>query len=63
MDKNEEKKKATATHCYTYEINMIVQILAEDEKTAREQLDKQGGYVTRRDVALADSVALFSGKK
>ena len=63
MDKNDEKKKTTTTHCYTYEVNMIVQVLADDEKAAREQLDKQGGYVTKREVSLADSVALFNGKK
>lgn len=51
------------THAYTYEVKMIVQILAEDEKAARERLDGQGGYVTSREVKLKDSVALFNGKE
>ena len=51
------------THAYTYEVKMIVQILAEDEKSARERLDGQGGYVTSREVKLKDSVALFNGKE
>lgn len=51
------------THAYTYEVKMIVQILAEDEKAARERLDANGGYVTSREVNLKDSVALFNGKE
>ena len=51
------------THAYTYEVKMIVQILAEDEKAARERLDGQGGYVTSREVKLKDSVVLFNGKE
>lgn len=42
---------------------MVIQILAPDEKTAREQLDTQGGYVTKRDVNLLDSVELCNGKE
>lgn len=52
-----------STHAYTYEVKMVVQILAEDEKAARERLDGQGGYVTSREVKLKDSVALFNGKE
>lgn len=52
-----------ATHAYTYEVVMVVQILAEDEKEARNRLDNQGGYVTSRKVTLRDSVPLFNGKE
>jgi hypothetical protein len=41
---------------------MIVQILAEDEPKAADQLEKNGGYVTSRKVTLMDSVPLFNGK-
>lgn len=51
-----------ATHAYTYEVKMVVQILAEDEKEARNRLDNQGGYVTSREVVLKDSIPLFNGK-
>ena len=51
-----------ATHAYTYEVVMVVQILAEDEKEARSRLDNQGGYVTSRKVELKDSIPLFNGK-
>jgi len=61
MEGNMTKKEIT--HAYTYEINMVVQVMAEDEKTAKERLDAQGGYVSSREVTLKDSVALFSGKE
>ena len=57
MAENEE------TNCFTYKVEMIVQILAKDEQTAREQLDKNGGYVSNRSVSLMDSVALYNGSK
>lgn len=61
MAKTQQTKNTT--NAFTYEVKMIIQILAEDEKKAREQLDNQGGYVTKRDVVLLDSVELFSGKE
>jgi hypothetical protein len=53
--------KLEETSCYTYEVNMVIQVLAEDEESAREQLDKNGGYVTSRKVKLMDSIALYNG--
>jgi hypothetical protein len=49
------------TNCYTYEVKMIIQVLAKDEETAKDKLDKDGGYVTKRDVELKDSISLYSG--
>ena len=61
---NKNKDEGTlGTHAYTYEVVMVVQILAEDEKEARNRLDNQGGYVTSRKVTLRDSVPLFNGKE
>ena len=54
--------KIEETTCYTYKVEMIVQILAEDEPKAADQLEKNGGYVTSRKVVLMDSVPLFNGK-
>jgi hypothetical protein len=53
--------KAEDTSCYTYKVEMIIQILVEDEPKAVEQLEKNGGYVTSRKVTLMDSVPLFNG--
>jgi hypothetical protein len=46
------------TTCYTYKVEMIIQVLAETEPKALEKLNKDGGYVTNRSVKLLDSVAL-----
>ncbi len=54
--------KVEDTTCYTYKVEMIVQILAEDEPKAADQLEKNGGYVTSRKVVLMDSVPLFNGE-
>jgi len=59
------KKAGTVenTTCYTYKIEMLVQVLAKDEPTAMDQLEKSGGYVTNREVTLMDSVSLYNGEK
>lgn len=62
MSDKEENQGALDTHVYTYEVCMLIQVIAEDEKKAKEQLDSQGGYVTSREVTLKDSVKLFNGK-
>ena len=51
------------TTCYTYKVEMLIQVLAKDEPTALEQLEKSGGYVTDRQVNLMDSVSLYNGEK
>lgn len=52
-----------ATSCFSYKVEMVVQILAKDEKAAKEQLDKSGGYVSSRNVTLMDSVTLYTEAK
>jgi len=51
------------TSCYSYKVEMVVQILAPDEKTAREKLDANGGYVSSRNVILMDSISLYTEAK
>ena len=51
------------TSCYSYKVEMVVQILAPDEKSAREKLDANGGYVSSRNVILMDSVHLYTEAK
>ena len=48
------------TRCFTYKVEMMVQVLADDEKSAREQLDSKGGYVSARQVNLMDSIILYT---
>jgi len=51
------------TTCYTYKVEMIIQILAADEITARQQLDEKGGYITSRKVTFMDSVQVYKGNQ
>lgn len=55
------KKAASSTSCFTYEVVMIVQVLADDRESADSKLDKDGGYVSRRDVVLKDVAYLYDG--
>ena len=58
---SELEKKPTV--CYSYEVTMVVQIFAEDEESAKEKLDKDGGFVSKRDVVLKDAITLYSGEE
>jgi hypothetical protein len=49
------------TSCYSYEVLMVVQVLAENKESADEKLDKDGGYVTKRQVLLKDVSPLYNG--
>jgi hypothetical protein len=51
------------TSCFTYKVEMIIQILAADQATAKLQLDDKGGYVTSRKVTFMDSVQVYKGNK
>lgn len=51
------------TTCYTYKVEMIIQILAADEATAKSQLDEKGGYITSRKVTFMDSVQVYKGNQ
>lgn len=53
--------KTEVTNCYTYKVEMLIQVLAEDEPAALDMLEKNGGYVTTRKVTLMDSVSLYNG--
>jgi hypothetical protein len=61
--KDVKLEKAKGSKCFTYNVDMIIQVIAEDEVAARDKLDREGGYVTKRNVALVDAVSLFSGDK
>ena len=62
MSKVTSIKKEEEFKCFSYNVNMIIHIFAKDEAEAREKLDKEGGFVGKREVELAESVALHNGK-
>jgi hypothetical protein len=64
MKNNVSKIKETkATQCFSYEVTMLVHIIADNETTAKTQLDEKGGIVTKRDVKLLNSAVLYGEEK
>jgi hypothetical protein len=47
------------TLCYTYEVVMLVQIIAPSKEIADEKLDRDGGYVSKRDVVYKHSTLIY----
>ncbi len=52
-------KDTKKTQCFSYEVLMLVHIIADDETTAKNQLDEKGGIVTKREVKLVNSAVLY----
>ncbi len=46
------------TNCYTYKVEMIIQILAKDLPTAADRLNTIGGHITSRKVELLETTQL-----
>ncbi len=56
-------KEEKPTQCFSYEVNMLVHIIADNEITAKAQLDEKGGIVTKRDVKLVNTATLYGEGK
>lgn len=56
-------KKEKETSIFSYEVKMLVHIIADDAMEARNKLDEQGGIVTKRDVELLNASVLYGEKE
>lgn len=56
-------KEEKPTQCFSYEVTMLVHIIADDVIAARTQLDEKGGIVTKRDVKLVNTATLYGEGK
>jgi hypothetical protein len=56
-------KENKQTKCFSYEVVMLVHIIADNETTAKNQLDEKGGIVTKRDVKLVNTQTLYGEEK
>ena len=54
--------KEKITQCFSYEVIMLVHIIADDEITAKKELDEKGGIVTKREVKLLNTASLYGEK-
>ena len=52
-------KEEKVTQCFSYKVTMLVHIIADNEESAKSQLDEKGGIVTKRDVQLANVTSLY----
>jgi hypothetical protein len=57
------KEKDKLTQCFSYEVIMLVHIIADSEFIAKQQLDDKGGIVTKRDVKLLNASVLYGEDK
>lgn len=56
-------KDTPISKVFTFQVNMIIQILAEDEDMAKGKLDREGGYITKRDLELLNVAVLHNEPK
>lgn len=59
MGKKEEKR----TSIFTYQVNMLVHVVADTHDEARKKLDEQGGIMTKREVELLNAHILYGEKE
>jgi hypothetical protein len=56
-------KETKPTQCFSYEVTMLVHIIADDEVSAKSQLDEKGGIMTKREVKLLNAAVLYGEDK
>jgi hypothetical protein len=56
-------KETKVKQCFSYEVVMLVHIISDNETTAQNQLNEQGGIVTKRDVKLVNTQTLYGEEK
>ena len=54
------KEQSKETKVFTYEVKMIVSVFDTDDKSAQGKLDRDGGFVSKRDVTLLDAQPIIS---
>jgi hypothetical protein len=62
-DNVKKTKKIETTKCFSYEVVMLVHVIADSEASASTQLDEKGGIVTKRDVKLVNTEVLYGEEK
>ena len=55
-------KETKETQCFSYEVKMLVHVIATSEDVAKKELDEKGGIVTKREVNLLNTITLYGEK-
>jgi hypothetical protein len=56
-------KETKPTQCFSYEVTMLVHVIADNEATATSELNEKGGIVTKREIKLVNTVTLYGEDK
>jgi hypothetical protein len=48
------------TNCYTYSVNLVVSVFAENEEQAETKVDLEGGFVSSRKIQLISETSIFT---
>jgi len=56
-----KEAKPVKHELFSYKVEMVVHVFAEDEPQAKERLDRDGGFVSKRDTFLLDKTELPNG--
>ena len=56
--KEQDIMDLSETACYTYEVTMIVQVIAPNKEIADAKLEQEGGYVSDRKVEFVRSLVV-----
>ena len=57
------KKDKKITAVYSYQVTMLVHVVADDAEEARKKLDEQGGIMTAREVEVLNAQPLYGEKE
>jgi hypothetical protein len=57
------KDKEKLTQLFSYEVVMLIHVVADDEKSAKTELNEKGGIMTKREVKLLNTVTLYGEDK
>jgi hypothetical protein len=54
-----KKTQEQETICYTYKVEMVVQVFAENLDQANDRLEQNGGYISSREVVLLNTNTVY----
>ena len=57
------KKEKKITAIYSYQVTMMIHVVADDPIEARKKLDEQGGIMTAREVEVLNAQPLYGEKE
>jgi hypothetical protein len=63
MSEEKDVFDVSQSSAYTYEVKMIIQIIAPNKEVADVKLDQDGGYISKRDVKFLRSVLLYEAEE